>query len=114
MIFEWITAATYPAFFNASHDNNNFDDRSDDKGPEPEGVVLGKCFGNTYAFICSSALAECLIYDISNPEAPEFVQYVNQSRLHQSRSILPHAGDLGPEGLLFIEGHDSPTMSRCS
>lgn len=45
-----MTAALYPTRFNASNDNQNFDDRSDDKGPEPEGVVVGKVGRETYAF----------------------------------------------------------------
>ena len=36
---ELITADVYPSNFNASNTSNTFDDRSDDKGPEPEGVV---------------------------------------------------------------------------
>ena len=31
--FERITAQRHPTFFNASHNNNTFDDRSDNKGP---------------------------------------------------------------------------------
>ena len=49
--FERITARLNPLFFNASNDNNNLDDRSDNKGPEPEGVALGKIAGRTFAFI---------------------------------------------------------------
>ncbi|MDP3208942.1 MAG: esterase-like activity of phytase family protein, partial [Rhodoglobus sp.] len=48
---EWLTALAYPANFNASNTNNSFDNRSDDKGPEPEGVVVGSAFGRQYAFI---------------------------------------------------------------
>ena len=36
---ELITADVYPSNFNASNTSNTFDDRSDDKGPEREGVV---------------------------------------------------------------------------
>ena len=35
--FERITARLNPLFFNASNDNNNLDDRSDNKGPSPPG-----------------------------------------------------------------------------
>ena len=39
---ELITAEAYPSNFNAANTNNTFDNRSDDKGLEPEGVVIGK------------------------------------------------------------------------
>merc|ERR1719334_1096238 len=42
--FEQITAAALGEDgFNADYYNPSFDDRSDDKGPEPEGVVIGRC-----------------------------------------------------------------------
>ena len=40
--FECITSLVFPANFNASNSNNTFDNRSDDKGPEPENVVVGQ------------------------------------------------------------------------
>jgi hypothetical protein len=49
--FERITAQQVPASFNSNGTPITFDTRSDNKGPEPEGVVLGKAFGRTYAFI---------------------------------------------------------------
>ncbi len=45
---ERITAEELPAEFNSSNDENgSFDSRSDDKGPEPEGVVLGRLSDRT-------------------------------------------------------------------
>ena len=38
-----------------------------------------------------------MIYDISDPYAPEFIE------------ILENAGDIGPEGLVVIDAEDSPT-----
>jgi hypothetical protein len=105
---ERITAARYPANFNASNSNNDFDNRSDDKGPEPEGVVVGKAFGNDYAFIGLERIGGVVVYDISNPRAPFFVDYVNNRDFTQPVET-PAAGDLGPEGLIFIKAEDSPT-----
>jgi hypothetical protein len=34
--------AQFPANFNAGHTTNALDDRSDNKGPEPEAVTIGK------------------------------------------------------------------------
>jgi hypothetical protein len=119
--FERLTARVFPDNFNASNSNNDFDNRSDDKGPEPEGVVVGKAFGQDYAFIGLERIGGLVVYDISNPHAPRFVDYVNNRDLTQDVSLVinegaedeaevsnPAAGDLGPEGLLFIKADDSP------
>lgn len=49
--FEQITALRFPNAFNSQGDVGSFDSRSDNKGPEPEGVVVGEINGNIYAFI---------------------------------------------------------------
>ncbi|MHA3772474.1 choice-of-anchor I domain-containing protein [Verrucomicrobiota bacterium sgz303538] len=104
---EWITAQTPGVVFNASNTNNDFDNRSDDKGPEPEGVVVGKAFGCTYAFIGLERVGGVMVYDVSDPVAPEFVQYLNFRDFTQAPES-PASGDLGPEGLVFIPEENSP------
>lgn len=105
---------TTPA--NSNHDEGpSFDNRSDNKGPEPEGITLGQIRGNTYAFVGLERAGGIMVYDISDPAAPTFVQYVNP-RSFAAEYVLPDepgdasdAGDLGPEGIVFISGGDSPT-----
>ena len=97
--FEEITAATVPASFNSNGTSATFDTRSDDKGPEPEGIVLAKLFGRTYAFICLERTGGLMMYDVSNPHAPSFVQYINTTVM----------GDISPESPLFIKEEDSPS-----
>jgi hypothetical protein len=104
---EWITAQTPGTVFNASNSNNDFDNRSDDKGPEPEGVVVGNAFGRTYAFIGLERVGGVMVYDVTEPTAPEFVQYSNFRDFTQAPDSVG-AGDLGPEGLLFIAPEQSP------
>ena len=48
---ERITAQQLGGSFNASNDSNDGDDRSDDKGPEPEAVEIATINDNTFAFI---------------------------------------------------------------
>lgn len=105
--FEQITAQIYPDFFNASNSNNTFDNRSDDKGPEPEGLVLGAINGRTYAFIGLERIGGVMVYDVSNPTSPNFIQYLN-NRNFSAEVETAEAGDLGPEGLTFISSADSP------
>jgi hypothetical protein len=100
---ERITAAAYPTNFNASNDNTTFDNRSDDKGPEPEGVAVGEVGGRTYAFIGLERIGGVIVFDVSNPAAPTFVQYIN------NRDFAANTGDAGPEGLRFIPADESPS-----
>lgn len=97
--------ATWGTLFNADHSNNNIKDRSDNKGPEPEGVVTAVIAGKTYAFIGLERIGGVMVFDISNPSAPIFSDYLN------SRTIPPVSlgGDRGAEGIVYINASDSPT-----
>ena len=53
------------------------DNRSDDKGPEPENVTVAKLFGRDFAFIVLERIGGVMIYELSDPKAPRFVDYVN-------------------------------------
>ena len=70
---ERVTAGAVPAFFNSDHGASSFDNRSDDKGPEPEGVTLGKVGGRTYAFVGLERIGGVVVYDITDPARPQFV-----------------------------------------
>ena len=74
---ERITKAAYPNNFNASSTNNTLDDRSDDKGPEPEGIAVASLFGRTYIFVMLERIGGVVVYEATNPTAPTFVQYIN-------------------------------------
>ncbi len=104
---ERITAAALPDFFNASNTISGKDDRSDDKGPEPEDVELGEIDGRTYAFIGLERIGGVIVYDITVPTAPTFIQYVNNRDF--TATTIAGAKDLAPEGLKFVSAKDSPT-----
>ena len=107
--FEQITAQLLPEDFNSTNDENeSFDNRSDDKGPDPEGVTVGQINGRMYAFIGFQRVGGIIVYDVTAPYAPEFVQYLN-TRNFAGDAEAGTAGDLGPEGLLFIDTQHSPT-----
>ncbi len=106
---EQITAAALPAFFNSNNDDNDsFDSRSDNKGPEPEGVTVGTIAGRTYGFIGLERIGGIVVYDLSNPTSPRFVQYVN-NRDFRGDPEAGTAGDLAPEGIEFVKASDSPS-----
>lgn len=104
-------------FFNSGHDEGPaLDSRSDAKGPEPEGIVIGTIGTKTYAFIGMERFGGVLIYDITNPTAPFRVDYLNTREIWDMNpedattpEELAAFGDLGPEGLVFIAAADSPT-----
>jgi hypothetical protein len=75
--------------------------RLDNKGPEPESVVVGRVAGELYAFVGLERSSGVLMVNISNPARPKFVQYLrNTSDLTD--------GDISPEGLRFIPADKSP------
>lgn len=47
------------------------------------------------------------MYDVSDPRAPRFIQYLN-NRDFSAEPQAGMAGDFGPEGVLFIPRSDSP------
>lgn len=108
---EQLTSDYLPAFFNANNDGNRFDNRSDNKGPEPEGVVVGQVHGRPLAFLALERVGGVAVFDLSTPAAPRFAGYVNT----RDFSVDPATGvsdgtvgDLGPEGLAFIAASESP------
>lgn len=107
--FEQIIAALYPADFNSTNnENGSFDNRSDNKGPEPEGVAIATLNGRVYAFIGFERIGGVIVYDITDPTAPEYTTYIN-NRDFSGDAEAGTAGDLGPEGVLIIPADQSPT-----
>ncbi|WP_017324270.1 choice-of-anchor I family protein [Synechococcus sp. PCC 7336] len=111
---EQITAAALPEDFNSDNDENgSFDSRSDDGGPEPEGIAVGTVGDRTFAFIGLERIGGIAVFDISDPANSSFVQYINNRDFSldlelPDGSSNPAAGDSGPEGLVFISAEDSP------
>lgn len=94
---EQIIAKVAPETFNGDPNaagNLNFDGRSDNKGPEPEGVTTGVINGRTYAFVGIERVGDVIVYDVTNPTAPTFVQYINTPE------------DRRVEGLTFVSATD--------
>lgn len=100
---EAITAAdpTWGQYFNASNGSApSLKNRSDDKGPEPEAVTIAEIEGRTFAFVGLERIGGIAAYEVTNPAAPAFIQYINTRQVP--------GGDLGPEGLIFIPKNESP------
>jgi hypothetical protein len=114
--FEEITAERFGDDFNNDNTENTGDSRSDNKGPEPEGLALGQVGDRHYAFIGLERVGGVMVYDITDPESAEFVDYVNnrdfdfdiQGDIVNGTEPASAAGDLGPEGLDFATAEESP------
>lgn len=106
---EQLIATLLPTEFNSDHAaNQSLDSRSDNKGPEPEGLALGVVEGRTYAFLALERIGGVATFDITDPAAPVLVDYVNP-RDFAGVPGSGTAGDLGPEGVEFIPASKSPT-----
>ena len=97
---EQLTKDLPQAKFNASHAGNAQDDRSDNKGPEPEGVIVAQFGQKHYAFIGLERVGGVVVYDVSNPARPVYETYINTRN--------GATGDLGPEGMHFVPADKSP------
>lgn len=106
--FESILAAQYPNNFNADNGGNAFDDRSDNKGPEPEAIAIGTIGNRTYAFIGLERVGGIMVYDVTDPAQSQFVQYVNNRDFTKDIETAA-AGDSGPEVVQFVAASASPT-----
>ncbi len=88
-LLERIVLEQFPELF--------FDGRSDNKGPEPEGITLGEIGGKIYAFVALERSNMTLVFDVTEPTN---VTYAGAAQKE---------GDIAPEGALFISAEDSPT-----
>ena len=104
--FEKKISELFPNYFNTDHEAVSLDDRSDNKGPEPEGITLGTIGAKTFAFIGLERMSGVMVYDITTPMQPKFIEYFTTRNFVETDSAKQ--GDLGPEGLIFIAAKDSP------
>ena len=95
--FENITAEVFPDFFNASNSKTKIENRSDNKGPEPEGVIVFEHDERFFAFIALERIGGVMVYEITDPNNPIYFQYINTRDFSEDL-----AGDSGPEGLELI------------
>lgn len=81
------------------------DARSTSKGPEVEGLALGSVGARRVLFAGLERSGGVMAWDVTDPSAPVLLDYVNP----RDPAAKPgEAGDVAPEGLLFIPASDSP------
>jgi hypothetical protein len=103
---ERITAThpVYSALFNMSNTvaPSAAKNRSDDKGPEPEGVATATINGVPFVFASMERIGGVMMFNVSNPAAPQYAGYYN------NRTVSPNGPNLGAEGLVYIGAQNSP------
>ncbi|MEM6327109.1 MAG: choice-of-anchor I family protein [Bacteroidota bacterium] len=99
-------AISAEAFNSTNDENGSFDSRSDAKGPEPEGVVVGEIDGRLYAFVGLERISAIAVYDVTDPANATYVQLLLNRNFEADD--IEKAGDLGPEGLVFVPASASP------
>lgn len=110
--------APAPNLFNTSDDENDFDGRSDNKGPEPEGVAVGEIDGRPFAFLALERTGHVAAFDLGQPSQARLMELATTRDFAAApdelggadgdRFVNCAAGDLGPEGVLFIPKDRSP------
>jgi hypothetical protein len=108
-----------PEAFNAdSEPGMNADSRSDNRGPEPEGLDVGVVGDRRLLFVGLERSGGVMAWDITVPERPVWVGWINprdpkaltsEDRDGDGKPDGPFvAGDVAPEGVLFIPAGQSP------
>lgn len=97
-------ARKYPKYFNwnSKKGKRKADARSDDKGCEPENIVIGTVNGRRLAFVGLERMSGVAVFDLTSigteHVAPKLVEYTMDPE------------DRGPEGMLFIDEKNSPLV----
>ena len=105
--------------FNADWDTTTgaikaIDARSAAKGPEPEGIAIGSAYGLKWMAVTLERDGGVALFDVTNPVVPSYVDYINTSiptgNIVTGKATAT-AGDVSPEGVMFVQPLDSPTAT---
>ncbi|MEM1354856.1 MAG: choice-of-anchor I family protein [Planctomycetota bacterium] len=99
--FAFITADAFPDHFNGQdNDPANLDRRSPERGSEPEGLAIAEINGKRLCAIGLERVGGVMLYDLTEPTQPVFLQYIHSALQHGSHSSRP-------EGLTWITPSES-------
>jgi hypothetical protein len=86
--------------------NYTAQDRSDDKGAEPEGVAVGMVGGARVAILGLERISALVVFDVSNPSSPTFIKWIQM--LPTTPTPAAQATAWSPEGVIFVPADKSP------
>ena len=112
------------ANFNSTNDeNNSADNRSDDKGTEPEAIEAAWIGGRAFAFVGLERQGGVMVFDITDPAAPVFQSYLNNRNFSEgvctaldgdecdNDTYNEAVGDLGPESIDYFMRDGMPFIA---
>jgi len=93
---------------------NAVESRSAKKGPEVEGIAVGSAYGTQWIVVGMERDGGIALFNGNDPLNPVFVDYINTS-VREGNLVTGKAtataGDVSPEGVMFVSPQDSPTGS---
>ena len=109
------TAAFGVANINGSHSlssdkatmNYVGQDRSDDKGSEPEGVAVGMVGDRRIAVLGLERMSALAVFDITQPRSPVFIEWLQM--LPAKATPAKDVKYWSPEGIVFVPADKSPS-----
>jgi DNA-binding beta-propeller fold protein YncE len=106
---EQFIAAHMPERFNVDEDvKEKVDNRSPVRGPEPEGVVVGRVGGSIYAFAGLERTSAIAVFDVTRPQSTRLVDVVPLDGGSRPGRVAAGVRNIAPEGLAFIPAERSP------
>jgi len=118
-LLETLTAQLNPSGYNSDWNTTNggpnaLESRSTKKGPEVEGVAVGSAYGSQWIVVGMERDGGLALFNGDDPLKPVFVDYINTANRDGniiSGKATATAGDVSPEGIMFVSPEDSPTGS---
>jgi hypothetical protein len=80
--------------------------RSDDKGSEPEGVTVGNVGDSRVAVLGLERMSALVIFDVTTPRSPQLIKWMQM--LPITETPVTQATAWSPEGIIFISADKSP------
>jgi hypothetical protein len=82
-------------------------DRSDDKGAEPEGVAVGMVGDRRIAVLGLERMTALAIFDVTQPRKPVFQEWIQM--LPTKATPAKDVKHWSPEGIVFVPAENSPS-----
>ena len=82
-------------------------DRSDDKGSEPEGVAVGMVGNTRVAILGLERMTALAVFDITQPRSPVFQEWLQM--LPAKATPAKDVKHWSPEGIVFVSADKSPS-----
>jgi hypothetical protein len=114
---EQFIAAKLPARFNVDEERQSgAENRSTARGPEPEGVVVGRVGQAMYAFVGLERTSAIALFDVSRPRTARLESIIcldnrgvdDRSPAGAVLGLPAGARNVAPEGLVFVPADESP------